>query len=66
MFGVSDRNSSSLGILHLVWNFCSLEAALKFLHGEFMWKSILREINPEYSLEGLRLKRKFQCFGHLM
>ena len=28
--------------------------------------SILREINPEYSLEGLTLKLKLQCFGHLM
>ena len=27
---------------------------------------ILREISPEYSLEGLRLKLKLQCFGHLM
>ena len=29
-------------------------------------QSILREINPEYSLEGLMLKLKLQCFGHLM
>ena len=29
-------------------------------------QSILREINPEYSLEGLMLKLKFQDFGHLM
>ena len=29
-------------------------------------QSILREINPEYSLEGLILKLKFQYFGHLM
>ena len=28
-------------------------------------KSILKEINPEYSLEGLKLKLKFQYFGHL-
>ena len=27
-------------------------------------QSILKEINPEYSLEGLMLKLKFQCFGH--
>ena len=26
----------------------------------------VKEINPEYSLEGLMLKLKFQCFGHLM
>ena len=29
-------------------------------------KSILREINSEYSLEGLMLKLKLQYFGHLM
>ena len=28
--------------------------------------SILKEINPEYSLEGLMLKLKFQYFGRLM
>ena len=28
--------------------------------------SILKEINPEYSLEGLMLKVKLQFFGHLM
>ena len=29
-------------------------------------KSILKEISPEYSLEGLMLKLKFQYVGHLM
>ena len=29
-------------------------------------KSILKEINPEYSLEGLLLKLKFQYFGYLL
>ena len=29
---------------------------------QFIWK----EISPEYSLEGLMLKLKLQCFGHLM
>ena len=28
--------------------------------------SILKEINPEYSLQGLMLKLKLQYFGHLM
>ena len=28
--------------------------------------SILKEINPEYSLEGLMMKLKLQYFGHLM
>ena len=29
-------------------------------------QSSIKEINPEYSLEGLMLKLKLQCFGHLM
>ena len=28
--------------------------------------SVLKEINPEYSLEGLMLKLKLQYFGHLI
>ena len=29
-------------------------------------RSILKDISPEYSLEGLKLKLKLQYFGHLM
>ena len=29
-------------------------------------QSILKEISPEYSLEGMMLKLKLQYFGHLM
>ena len=29
-------------------------------------QTILKEINPEYSLDGIMLKHKFQYFGHLM
>ena len=29
-------------------------------------QSILKEISPEYSFEGLMLKLEFQYFGHLM
>ena len=29
-------------------------------------QSILKEINPDYLLEGLMLKQKLQYFGHLM
>ena len=29
-------------------------------------QSILKEISPEYSLKGLKLKQKLQYFGHLM
>jgi len=43
-------------------NFIELPYSLPFqtVHG------ILKEINPEYSLEGLMLKLKLQYFGHLM
>ena len=30
------------------------------------YQSVLKEISPEYSLEGLMLKLKLQSFGHLM
>ena len=30
------------------------------------YQSVLKEISPEYSLEGLMLKLKLQYFGHLM
>ena len=36
------------------------------LYSKEINKSILREINPEYSLEGVMLKLKFQCFHHLI
>ena len=32
----------------------------------FIYQSVLKEISPEYSLEGLMLKLKLQYFGHLM
>ena len=39
-----------------------------FLHysGTRSNQSILKEINPKYSLKGLTLKQKLQYFGHLM
>ena len=41
----------------------TLESPLKCKRSN---QSILKEINPEYSLEGLMLKLKLQYFGHLM
>ena len=38
----------------------------KTLESPLESQSILKEISPEYSLEGLRLKLKLQYFGHLM
>ena len=44
-----------------------LEKTLESLLGyKGINQSILKEISPEYSLEGLMLKLKFEYFGHLM
>ena len=44
-----------------------LEKTLKSpLDSKEIHQSILKEISPEYSLEGLMLKLKLQYFGHLM
>ena len=52
-------------------NWCSWTVVLeKTLESPLDWKeinqSILEEISPEYSLEGLMLKLKLQYFGHLI
>ena len=36
------------------------------LHSKEINQSIIKEISPKYSLEGLMLKLKLQYFGHLM
>ena len=38
----------------------------KWLNRKRSNQSVLKKINPEYSLEGLMLKLKLQYFGHLM
>ena len=43
-----------------------LEKTLENLMDSREIKPVLKEINPEYSLEGLTLKLKLQYFGHLM
>ena len=46
---------------------CDVEKTLEnLLYSKRSKQSILKEINPEYSLEGLLLKLKLQYFGHLM
>ena len=46
-----------------LWSWITLESALDY-------KEIKpvnpKEVNPDYSLEGLMLMLKLQCFGHLM
>ena len=44
----------------------TLESPLDCKEIKTVKQSILKEINPEYSLEGLMLKVKLQCFSHLM
>ena len=46
-----------------LWCWRSLESSLDFKE---ITAAILKEISPEYSLEGLMLKLKLQYFGHLM
>ena len=68
-----------IGSCKIFVNYCSkVGDALIHLNcgaGENSWvpwsarrsnQSILKEINPEYSLEGLMLKPKLQYFGHMM
>ena len=43
---------------------CSFEPRLIWSHRWRSNQSILKEINPEYSLEGLMVKLKLQYFGH--
>ena len=51
-------------------NWCFWTVVLKTLENPFTARrfnlSILKELSPEYSLEELMLKLKFQYFGHLM
>ena len=44
----------------------TLEGPLDYKEIKPKGESILKEISPEYSLEGLMLKLKLQCFGHLV
>ena len=39
--------------------------SVKYKYIQNVSMNILKEISPEYSLEGLMLKLKLQCFGHL-
>ena len=48
------------------WQFWTVVLETAFWTARRSNQSILKEINPEYSLEGLMLKLKLQYFGHLM
>ena len=49
-----------------LWCWRRLESLLDSKEIKTVKQSILKEINPEYSLEGLMLKLKLQYFGNLM
>ena len=49
----------------MLLNCCAVEDSLES-PGQQGDQTSLKEINPEYSLEGLILKLKLQSFGHLM
>ena len=50
----------------MLWNWCWRRLLKIPWTARRSNQSILKEINPEYSLEALILKLKFQYFGHLM
>ena len=63
-------HSPCLGLTLLAWASLELWCWRRLLRvpwtARISNKSILRKINPAYSLEGLMLKLKLQYFGHLM
>ena len=62
-FQVQNQSSNEYsGLISIDWlDLLAVQGTLKRSN-----QSILKEINPEYSLEGLMLKLKLQSFGHLM
>ena len=56
--------SDLLPCINTAFSFLSLISV--DMHGISVSIFFLKEINPEYSLEGLMLKLKLQYFGHLM
>ena len=65
-----DQSLSSVRLFATPW-IPARQASLSMTNSQSLLKlmsieSILRKINPEYSLEGMMLKLKLQYFGHLM
>ena len=55
-----------MGAKELVLLNCGVERLVSPLDCKEIQPVLLKEISPEYSLEGLMLKLKLQSFGHLM
>ena len=66
------RFKGTLNSFLLLKNEIQIYCLLEEFYKNSLWtsrrsnQSILKEVSPEYSLEGLMLKLKFQYFGHLM
>ena len=66
------RFKGTLNSFLLLKNEIQIYCLLEEFYKNSLWtsrrsnQSILKEVSPEYSLEGLVLKLKLQCFGHLM
>ena len=67
MYGYESGTSRRVSTKELMLSNCGLEKTLESpLESKEIKLVILKEINPEYSLEGLMLKLKLQYFDHLM
>ena len=71
--GVASLDLATKPPHHAIPLYSGEEATIKILYEpQGFWiakrsnQSILKEMSPEYSLEGLMLKLKLQYFGHLM
>ena len=58
--------NTQLNSQHEAWLLLSPKFLLKFFWDFFNWSSIVKEISPGISLEGMMQKLKLQYFGHLM
>ena len=67
LYSISFLKQMISGYLLAAFNLCCWRRLLRVLWtAKRLNQSVQKEINPEYSLEGLMLKLKLQYFGHLM
>ena len=67
MYGCESWTIKKLSVKELMLLNCGIGEDLRVpWTGRRSNQSILKEISPEYSMEGLMLKLKLQYFGHLM
>ena len=67
VYSITIHSGSALEATQIPYTREMIKPAREHQHKGIVYsQSILNEINPEYSLEGLELKLKLQYFGHLM